>query len=746
MIAGSKGENIMLTLKTIGKGVYHVQTDGISHSMLTKYGVLGNKLSRDYFDASVTLDGTTVNMKGKMREVLFKTAQMSHGGFRIDIPITEGEKFYGLGDSTRDGIMPRGRKIDIWVSNVKCYGPMPLLYSTEGWAILVNSTFRQRFDIGATSPDTLSIYVRGGLVDFYIFAGESLIDLVSAVTDITGKPVMLPKFAYGLTFIENEVETNSKTLIEDTVKFRELGIPCDVMSLEPSWMEYHYDFSVNKRWDPTRFHRISWLPPEHAHGNMFFGALRYHGMQLSLWLCEDYDTFYEEERLAKIANAESPLSPTDEEAAEAEFNKNADFVDQHLTRPVYQDKITKIDEPWFEHLKKFVDNGAAMFKLDGSNQVLDHPDRLWGGKYLDSEAHNMYPVTLVKQMASGFREHTDRRAMLFSAGAYIGTQRYAATWAGDTGGGPRTLVSALNYAICGHTNTSCDMDVNNKKSVHFCCLGPWTEICSWMSHYNPWYLYPDIRDTLVRYLNLRSSLIPYIYTAAHNANKTGIPMNRPLHLMYEDEGFDEVLNAYMLGEYFFVGAFDMKIRLPRGEWYDYFTGKKYTGGEEFTYEPPAEWSGALFIKAGAIIPKMKPQRYILEKPHDYEIEVFLGNDTEATLYEDDGFTFDYEVGKYAETPLSLKKSKDGYTLTVGKREGSFEGRPHNGHNIFVNSIPKIDGIPEIKDMKIRILDEGIKSVTLNGEPIEFERNGRFVEFTMPKELHKAGDITYNVNL
>jgi hypothetical protein len=190
----------------------------------------------------------------------------------------------------------------------------------------------------------------------------------------------------------------------------------------------------------------------------------------------------------------------------------------------------------------------------------------------------------------------------------------------------------------------------------------------------------------------------------------------------------------------------MKIRLPKGEWYDYFTGKKYKGGEEFTYEPPKEWSGALFVKAGAIIPKMKPQRYILEKPHDYEIEVFLGNDTETALYEDDGFTFDYELGKYAETPLSLKKADGGYTLTVGKREGSFEGRPRNGHNIFVNSIPKIDGIPEIKDMKIRIFDEGIKSVALDGESVEFERACNFVEFIMPKELHESKSLSYEIKM
>lgn len=734
----------MLTLTTIGKGAYHIQTDGKSASLLTRYGILNEKLSRDYFDAKPSIEGMKVSMSGSKRDVSLAVTQLSKGGFKIDVPITANERFYGLGDSTREGVMHRGRKINIWVSNVKSYGPMPILYSTEGWAILINSTFRQRFDIGAEKSDLLTVYVQDGLADFYLFSASTMLDLLCAVTDITGKPSMLPKFAYGMTFIENEDETNSKTLLEDIVKIRELGIPCDAMSLEPSWMETNYDFSTEKKWDPVRFPRIYWKPDNDSHGNSFFGPIRNLGMQLSLWLCEDYDTFYEEERQAKAIEEENYIPPTDEEAEYAEFNKNAEFLDRHLTKPIFQDKITKINEPWFEHLKKFVDNGAAMFKLDGSNQVLEHPDRLWGGKYLDAEAHNIYPLILEKQMFNGFFDHTGRRPMIFSAGAYIGTQKYSATWAGDTGGGPRTLVSALNYAICGHTNTSCDMDVISPQSVHFCCLSPWVEIDSWKSHYNPQYMIPKTRDCITRYLTLRSSLIPYIYSTAHTASVTGIPINRPLHLMFEDENYIDIINAYMLGDYFFVGAFDMNMRLPKGEWIDYFTGKKYTGGEEFTYNIPEGFGGALFVKSGAIIPKMKPQQYILEKPHEYEIEVFLGDDASFSLYEDDGFTFDYENGGYAVTPIFLLKSDNAYSLTVSKRRGCFEGRPDNGHNHYLNSIPKINGIPEITDIKIRVFDEGIKSVELSGKTVDITRENGFVEFIMPNALHEEGDLTYKI--
>lgn len=79
------------------------------------------------------------------------------------------------------------------------------------------------------------------------------------------------------------------------------------------------------------------------------------------------------------------------------------------------------DTPWFDHLRKFVDNGASAFKLDGAFQVNDHPDRLWGGKYFDDEVHNVYPTIYVKQMQEGFADQTDgRRACIYTACFYAG--------------------------------------------------------------------------------------------------------------------------------------------------------------------------------------------------------------------------------------------------------------------------------------------------------------------------------------
>ena len=104
------------------------------------------------------------------------------------------------------------------------------------------------------------------------------------------------------------------------------------------------------------------------------------------------------------------------------------------------------------------------------------------------------------------------------------------------------------------------------------------------------------------YARLRSALFPYIYSMAHKASRTALPLARALTLMYPDvPEYDYVTNTYMLGDSLLVAVFDMHVTLPEGEWYDYWTGEKYTGGRVVEYEIPEGRGGALFVRAGSVI-------------------------------------------------------------------------------------------------------------------------------------------------
>ncbi len=165
-------------------------------------------------------------------------------------------------------------------------------------------------------------------------------------------------------------------------------------------MEKEYDYSTEKRWHPVRFPFPSYAPNG---PHTFLAALKRFGYRVELWLCNDYDLSYQAEkhRLIREKEVSSP--------SEGDTEKDA-----HFTSPIYMDKLTKVDQPWFEHLKKFIDQGVDFFKQDGALQVCEHPDRLWGNGMKDEEMHNLYPLLYSQEMFEGFKQYTGRRPCCFT--------------------------------------------------------------------------------------------------------------------------------------------------------------------------------------------------------------------------------------------------------------------------------------------------------------------------------------------
>ena len=157
---------------------------------------------------------------------------------------------------------------------------------------------------------------------------------------------MLPKWAMGLTYVCN-TDIDAFGMMNEAYTFRHEEIPCDIIGLEPGWMETNYDPTVNKKWSDARFR----IPSYCQKGpNTFFGALNRLGFKLSLWLCCNYDLFqYEEKKYEE--NHPEVVVKDDEDS----FEKDAHLV----ARIMKSDNLTVPDQPWFEHLKKFVDQGAS---------------------------------------------------------------------------------------------------------------------------------------------------------------------------------------------------------------------------------------------------------------------------------------------------------------------------------------------------------------------------------------------------
>ena len=608
---------------------------------------LGEVINAKYKDMKVPNNRTIIgddknpgNMKDQAETGDYKNTSI------LSISLKDGERFYGGGSTSRDHIQHRGELLRMWTTYQHTEIPMPFMISSENWGIFNNTTRKNFFDIGNYQSDVFSIYNTTDEVDFYLMFGNSMPDVINYYTAITGRPYLLPKYAYGLCFGPNMLE-DQFDILNDAVRFREMGVPCDLFWLEPQWMEKRYDFSTKKKWNYQKFSAEAYWDstryPKKENHRLLIGRLHGMGYHMGLWLCIEYDlSVPEEDALAKAMG--KPLSG---------------------------------QEHWMDHLKNFVDNGVDGFKMDPARTIDEHPNFKYYNGHTDKEMHNLNQILLPKQMYKMMREHTGLRSWHHYTAGWSGTQHWSASTSGDNGGGRTALFDQLNLGMSGFLNTSCDvMNVNKDEEKK---------------------MYRD-------YVKLRYALMPYIYSAALEGAQTGMPVVRSMPLMFpDDRKTDDMVYQYMFGQSFLVGIFSDSIYLPKGNWFDFWTGEKLAGGREIKHAIPDNRAGLLFVREGAIIPFQKDMQFIGEEPLDtLMVKVFPKDVSSYTMYEDDGKTYDYENGAIATTRFECKQSERIVEFTVFPVEGSYNGMckartyeleidaPQRPSEVLVNNVPIMD--------------------------------------------------------
>ena len=255
-------------------------------------------------------------------------------------------------------------------------------------------------------------------------------------------------------------------------------------------------------------------------------------------------------------------------------------------------------------------------------------------------------------------------------------QYWGATTTGDNGGGRKSLLWILNYALSGNMNASCDMEVRGP-GLHFGFFQPWSQVNNWAYSNQPWFLGKKGEAMFRDYARLRYSLLPYIYSAAHEGHRTSMPIVRPMPLMFPDDlKLADCTYEYMFGDSLLVTAFSNKVYLPAGRWTDYWTGTEYQGPKEMPCIYPKDRAGGLFIRAGAIIPYWPETNFVGEEPIDtIKLHVYPEARSEYTLYEDDGDSLEYLKGAVAQTRIRCQAAPDQVSLTIDPRHGAYQDMP-----------------------------------------------------------------------
>ena len=569
----------------------------------------------------------------------------------ISISMEDGERFYGGGSTSREHIQHRGEMLRMWTAYQHTEIPMPFMMSSRGWGIFNNTTRKCHFDVGYTDPERFNIYNTADVADFYLMLGTDMPSILDLYTQITGRTYVLPKWAYGFAFGPNMRE-DQWAILSDAANFRQMGVPVDLFWLEPQWMEKRYDFSTQKRWNYDKFSpEPYWLQdkmPKKFYPRLFVGKLNSMGIHLGLWLCEEYDhSIIEEDLIAeREGRAQSGL------------------------------------EHWPDHLTNFMDMGVDGFKLDPARTIDEHPTWKYHNGLTDKEMHNLNQVLLVKQVASMTRKHTGKRSWHHYCGGWAGTQHWTAANSGDNGGGLIALYDQHNLGMSGFMNLSCDvMSVPREQEMqglHFGIFLPWVQVNSWFSMMQPFYYSGVEKEMYKFYVKLRYQFIPYIYSNALEGALTGMPMVRSMPLEFpDDRNCDDMALQYMFGHQYCVSAYSNDIYLPAGEWINVWTDELVNSkGEVVTRELPYNRAGQFFVRNGAIVPTMPDVEFIGSKPQtDFIIKVYPHGDTNFTMYEDDGESYDYENGAISSTLFECKQEGKTADITVNPVQGSYKGMP-----------------------------------------------------------------------
>lgn len=324
--------------------------------------------------------------------------------------------------------------------------------------------------------------------------------------------------------------------------------------------------------------------------------------------------------------------------------------------------------------------------------------------------------------------HPDRRPFALHRNGYAGLQRYGWLWSGDIESNWAALAAqvrnGINVGLCGipywGTDTggfSPTLELTPELYMRWFQFSAFCPL--FRSHGRAWKLRlpwgwntgnpgplegaerlgpnwpppqelhdPQVEEVCREYLNLRYRLLPYLYSSAAQAHETGLPLMRPLWLIYpEDKEALKRDDEYLFGDNFLVapvlqaGASRRAVYLPAGHWWDYWTGEHIEGGSESS-RPVDLKTMPLYLKAGSIVPFGPIKQYTMQQVDEpLTLRVYPGADGSFTLYEDDGETFRYKQGEFTRIFCEWKDSERKLTLRVDPK-----GRPVSGREMLLEII------------------------------------------------------------
>lgn len=307
-----------------------------------------------------------------------------------------------------------------------------------------------------------------------------------------------------------------------------------------------------------------------------------------------------------------------------------------------------------------------------------------------------------KDAYRGIEDNSDARGFTWAPESWSGAQRCGVQWSGDQAGSWEyirwQIPTYAGASMSGLAYTTGDVDGifggsprTYARDLQWKMFLPVTmTMDGWAASDKQPFRYGEPYTSINRdYLKLHESLLPYIYSHAHEATKTGIGLARPLVLEYPDDpraATDAAKYEFLSGEDFLVAPVYRDavkrdgIYLPKGTWIDYWSGRTYEGPVTVDgYSAPLD-TLPLFVRAGATVP-MWPGgiRSYADRTAGSPLawDIYPQGTSSFTLYEDDGVTRKHRAGEYATQRADVVAPQRGagdVTVRIGASQGQFTGK------------------------------------------------------------------------
>jgi alpha-D-xyloside xylohydrolase len=529
----------------------------------------------------------------------------------------------------------------------------------------------------------------GERVSYFVVAGKNVDDIYAGYRKLTGITPLPPKAAFG--YIQSKARyENQKQVLDVADGYRQRGYPLDVMvvdwfywtrmgQLDINRLDFPDPAAMNRTLHEQGLHTIISVWPRFEKESRHFNTLAAKG-----WFLKDAEGKPVDGLPVRNDRAGALLDSTNPQAREWFWSQ-------------IRDNIASQGFDWF-----WLDETEPDLVPDGAFYSIGSGDRF----------HNLYPLVHTQGVAEGSRrDRPNKRNLILARAAYIGAQRHGSLfWSSDIQATweayRRQIPTGLNFTASGLAYWGNDIGgwqaLAPQNTPEHPPLLDGSDARNVIGHYDDypeliarWYQYGTFSPTLrahglrketevwsygkaaesviSRYLKLRYQLMPYLYSLGKRTYDTGAPFMRALFMDFpNDPAVLNIGDEYMFGPAFLVapvteqGATSREVYLPAGsDWYNYWTNEKVAGGKRITVAAPIDVI-PLFVRAGSIIPMGIDVPNTSRAQPLKEIRVYPGRDTEFTLYDDDGVSYDYEKGIGKSTRLLWNEERKALTATPAK--------------------------------------------------------------------------------